>query len=52
MRAQHYNTYRENTIMRTYELTEKATNYFEVEAEMVTDFAVAAIGAKVTNKVF
>lgn len=38
--------------MRTYELTEKATNYFEVEAEMVTDFAATAIGAKVTNKVF
>ena len=38
--------------MRTYELTEKATNYFEVEAEMVTDFATAAVGASVTNKVF
>lgn len=38
--------------MRTYELTEKAANYFEVEAKMITDFAVAAVGAMVTNKVF
>ena len=38
--------------MRTYELTEKAANYFEVEAEMITDFAAAAVGKSVTNKVF
>lgn len=38
--------------MRTYELNENATNYFDVEAEMITDFAAAAVGAMVTNKVF